>query len=313
MTGSWKLVLVLLALAASGLLVNTSYAVASEPTADSSTQTIAEESTTELTDNYLQYSNIVRGTLAWANGVEDTSKQDQTYSDIYYAALRYDILFEFALAVVATEAHFEPDFSWARKDSWDFYQTTTGHSLATIPQVTADVNTALSELRQIMATSDSLNEVLSKYWCGPEGPFNSGTRDQFIEAASEQWSKLRPYVETRLAYEDWLRYDPLNYSTKKLREQQWPDETDEHLLWRIFFFACSGKELVQTEELLTDLGFENAEQGTAVITDEGYTHKVWQTDFALGDQTYEVNIRITMTGSKWLDCEVRINGESFEE
>ncbi len=156
-----------------------------------------------------QYSadQAYREILAWASGSNSDQYLDALFLKIEREAYRYNILPEFALAIVAAEARYGYGISWARYDSWKMYELTTGTSKKPYPSALDDLSTALSELRGIMSSSTSVNQVLSEYWCGPRGEFNKDSYGSFAEAASKLWNALEPYARQRVAAQEKEKFE----------------------------------------------------------------------------------------------------------
>lgn len=131
---------------------------------------------------------------------------DQLFDRLERSAYRYEIIPEFALAVVAAEAMYGKGISWARYDSWTMYELTTGTTLGKHPDVFSDLDTALSELRVILKESETMDEVFKHYWCGPRGEFNTASYSNFTEASLKLWGALEPYANARKANEDRNKY-----------------------------------------------------------------------------------------------------------
>ena len=153
-----------------------------------------------------------REVLTWASGSADIKYLDQTYGALERAAYRYNIIPEFALAVVGAEAHYGRGISWARNDSWNLYELTSKRQVNPRPHVFNDLDTALSELRLIMSQSKTVEQVLKTYWCGPKGDFNTDSYQDFAEAASKLWNGLETYAEQRKQAEDRSKYRPDYYN-----------------------------------------------------------------------------------------------------
>jgi soluble lytic murein transglycosylase-like protein len=143
-----------------------------------------------------------RDVLMWASGNNSATYADQLYLNIERESYRYNILPEFGLAVIAAEARYGYGISWARYDSWKLVELAEGRSLKPYPNVLDDIGIALSELRQIMSSSDSVDKVLRKYWCGPRGEFNKDSYAAFAEAASKLYNALEPYARQRIAAQE---------------------------------------------------------------------------------------------------------------
>lgn len=145
-----------------------------------------------------------REVLAFAAGINSNQvgqyKQylDNTYAQLERSAYRFSIIPEFALAVIAAEAHYGKRISWARYESWVMYERTTNRKLGVYPNVLEDMDTALSELNTVMQESKTVDEVFNRYWCGPDG-FNVESFNNFREAASKLWNGLEPYAKQRIA------------------------------------------------------------------------------------------------------------------
>ncbi|MCH7471733.1 lytic transglycosylase domain-containing protein [bacterium] len=145
-------------------------------------------------------------TLAWATGINSQSYLNDLYLRLERESYRYQIIPEFSMAVLAAEARYG-GLSWARYDSWTMYELTTGSSLhGKYPKVLDDINTALSELRLIMKSSETVEQVFETYWCGPRGEFNIGSLAMFSEGVSKLWNALEPYWKERKANEDRQKY-----------------------------------------------------------------------------------------------------------
>lgn len=158
----------------------------------------------------LTFSQAYRETLAWASGIQDTNILDSLYERIERSSYRYNILPEFALAVVASEARYGSKISWARYESWTMYEVTVGQKLAKYPSVLDDLDTALSELRLVMSDENvaTMDQVLFEYWSGPNQEFNKDTLPAFREAVSKLWNGLEPFARQRKISEDQSKYDP---------------------------------------------------------------------------------------------------------
>lgn len=162
-----------------------------------------------------------REVLAWASGKTDRKYLDDLYSRVERAAYRYSIIPEFALAVVAAEASYGKGISFARYDSWQLFEMTTRRNLKTYPTVFNDLDTALSELRLIMSSSNKVDDVLTKYWCGADGKFNADSVGVFCEAASKLWNGLEPCARERIQSEDRGKYSPDYYNKRDAGDPAW--------------------------------------------------------------------------------------------
>jgi len=171
-----------------------------------------------------------REVVAWGLGVSQAelasymsvhaAELDEIYSDIERAAYRYGIIPEFALAMVSAENRYGEKISWARYDSWAYFELSTGEKVD-YPHAYNDLATALSELNSIMEGSETMDEVFSAYWCGPKSEFNAGSLQQFSDAASKIWNGLEPYVAARKAAEARNKYTPQFQPTAPPDEPSW--------------------------------------------------------------------------------------------
>lgn len=159
-----------------------------------------------------------RQTLTFATGSTNAQYLDECYDRLERAAYRYNIIPEFALAVVSAEAHYGSGISWARYDSWNMYELTSKRQVNPKPAVYNDLDTALSELRLIMSQSKTIEQVLQTYWCGPQGTFNVDSYKVFADAASKLWNGLEPFASQRKQAEDRSKYRPDYYN-----QQDQPD------------------------------------------------------------------------------------------
>ncbi|MBN2082464.1 lytic transglycosylase domain-containing protein [bacterium] len=171
-----------------------------------------------------------REVVAWGLGVSQAelgsymaahaTELDEIYANIERAAYRYGIIPEFALAMVSAENRYGAQISWARYDSWAYFELSTGQKVD-YPHAYNDLATALSELNTIMANSTTMEEVFSAYWCGPNGEFNASSLQQFSDAASKIWNGLEPYVAERKAAEARNKYTPQYQPTAPPDEPSW--------------------------------------------------------------------------------------------
>jgi soluble lytic murein transglycosylase-like protein len=175
----------------------------------------------ELTPQQFSAEQAYREILAWASGSNSNAYLDDLFLKIEREAYRYNILPEFALAVVAAEARYGYGISWARYDSWKMYELTTGTSKKPYPNTLDDLSTALSELRMIMSSSTSVNQVLSEYWCGPRGEFNKDSFAAFSEAASKLWNALEPYARQRVAAQEKEKFEQSQQSVRDPVSNPW--------------------------------------------------------------------------------------------
>ena len=162
-----------------------------------------------------------RQSLAYASGKTDPKYLNELYERVERAAYRYSIIPEFALAVIVAEARYGKGISFARYDSWQLYEATTHTKMAHYPGVLTDLDTALSELRLIMSSSDKVEDVFRKYWCGDDGKFNADSLSVFSEAASKLWNGLEPYARERMQAEDRGKYSPKYYNQKDDSDPAW--------------------------------------------------------------------------------------------
>lgn len=156
-----------------------------------------------------------REVVAWGMGISQdqlpdymathADQLDATYQNIERAAYRYGIMPEFALAMVSAESRYGAQISWARYDSWNYYEMTTGQHI-NYPHAYDDLATALSELNTILNDSSTIDDVFRLYWCGPLGKFNSDSLVAFSDAASKIWNGLEPYAEQRKEAEGRNKY-----------------------------------------------------------------------------------------------------------
>ena len=138
-----------------------------------------------------------RSVLSWATGNENSKYLDDLYLKIESASSRYSIPPELALAVIGAEARYGERISWARHDSWQLHDRTTGQTRDSYPKVTDDLLTMLSELRYIMSRSSTMDQAIREYWCGPDNDFNLESYPQFNEAVTKIWNALEIYASQR--------------------------------------------------------------------------------------------------------------------
>lgn len=138
-----------------------------------------------------------RAVLKWATQNENRQYLDELYLQIESAASRYRIPPELAIAVIGAEARYGQRISYARFDSWQLYDKTTGQTRDSYPKVTEDLHTMLSELRYIMSRSSTMEQAIREYWCGPDNSFNQDSYEQFSAAFSKIWTALEEYAVER--------------------------------------------------------------------------------------------------------------------
>lgn len=147
-----------------------------------------------------------REVLTWASGRNQPAYLDGLFENIERGAYRHGILPEFALAVVASEAKYGRGISFARQDSWRMFEQATKRDLKTYPHVLDDLDTSLSELRQIMSSSTTMEQVFKTYWCGSDGKMNADSYAKFADAAGKLWNGLEPYARERMKAEQPEKY-----------------------------------------------------------------------------------------------------------
>jgi soluble lytic murein transglycosylase-like protein len=162
--------------------------------------------------------------IGWALGYGGAPSKVQLsncaaiYDQVERAAYRYNVIPEFALAVVAAEASYGGGISHARKSAHERYQ---GEASQRHPAVFDDLAYSLSELAYIMDHCPTVEAVLKEYWSGPDGKYNHESRDAFVEATCKLYNGLRPYAEARQKNEDRSKFNS-NYSDPKpSKEPAW--------------------------------------------------------------------------------------------
>ena len=149
------------------------------------------------------FEQAVFETLEWSTGNSSAATSKRLYEQIELSSFRYGIEPEFSICVIAAENVLYPEISWVRYESWAYIERTTGNKRQSFPRVTADLDTALSELRGIMKTNDStkdsyVSDVLIEYWSGSKGEFNLGTVDKFVELGTKLFDNgFKPYLIER--------------------------------------------------------------------------------------------------------------------
>lgn len=144
--------------------------------------------------------------LVWATGRNTSAFLEDRYSKIERAAFRYNITPEFALSVVCAEEKCGNRISFARLDSWQMYETASGQSRKPYPSIFDDLDTAFSEMSQIMPNCPTYTEAFKQYWCGSKGQYNQDSYKQFADAAGRIWLGLKPYADERIASHSPDRY-----------------------------------------------------------------------------------------------------------
>ncbi|MCB1220941.1 MAG: lytic transglycosylase domain-containing protein [Planctomycetales bacterium] len=153
-----------------------------------------------------------RAVLSWATQNNNKAYLDELYLQIESAASRYRIPPELALAVIGAEARYGQRISYARYDSWQLYDKTTGQTRDKYPEVTDDLHTMLSELRYIMSRSKTMDQAIREYWCGPNNDFNQDSYEQFSTAFAKIWNALEEYAKDRK--QPTQRQDPGDFTYK---------------------------------------------------------------------------------------------------
>jgi soluble lytic murein transglycosylase-like protein len=148
-----------------------------------------------------------REVLSWASGSTNTKYLDDLYEAIERIAYRHSIVPEFALAVVASEARYGSKISFARWDSWQVYQKVTGRA-PQIPSALDDLETSFSELKQILDTSGTVEEVYMRYWSGKTGAYNAESLKAFSDATTKIYAGLQKFAQARAKQEAASKYRP---------------------------------------------------------------------------------------------------------
>lgn len=155
--------------------------------------------------------------LRWASGSTRPEYLTSLYDRIERAAYRYNIIPEFALAVISAEAKYGNQISFARHESWAAFQEVT-NSKPQVPCALDDLDTAFSELNQIMSSSKNVKEVLQRYWTGPDGTYNHDSYADFSVAVSKLYfgdNGLEKFVKERVANEAKCKYKPDYYNQRQ--------------------------------------------------------------------------------------------------
>jgi soluble lytic murein transglycosylase-like protein len=181
------------------------------------------------TDSKPTSQEAYREVLQWASGRAQPDYLDKLYGGIERSAYRYGILPEFALAVIGAEAKYGRGISYARQDSWQMYETATKKQLSAYPHVLDDVDTALSELRQIMSTSKTTDAVFKSYWCGSRNQVNADSYGSFSQAASKLWNALEPYAKERMKKDNPAKYGKTSGGGGKGYDANWAALADGDL------------------------------------------------------------------------------------
>lgn len=169
-----------------------------------------------------------REVVAWGLGVsqeqmasyitDQAERLDQTYANIERAAYRYGIMPEFALAIVSAESRYGSKISWARYDSWAYFEMSSGQKV-NYPHAYDDLATAFSELSNILNDSQTIDDAFRLYWCGPLGEYNADSLAAFSEAASKIWNGLDTYAQQRKEAENRNKYQRTDHGSES--ESHW--------------------------------------------------------------------------------------------
>ncbi|MCC7477626.1 lytic transglycosylase domain-containing protein [bacterium] len=156
-----------------------------------------------------------RETLEWAFGKLNDSDYKELKVRIERASDKQQVIFEFALAIVAAEAYYGKrvkgaPMSWARLQAWHDYDKACSQigqqPMARYPDVINDLDNALSELRLILDRSQTFEEVYTQYWSGPDHSFNTATYADFSLAVGKLYNGLKSVSEERKRRENPDKY-----------------------------------------------------------------------------------------------------------
>jgi hypothetical protein len=168
---------------------------------------IASSDSSEISEMRVPAQQAYREVIAWGLGVSqdklgefiaaNTDRLDAIFSNIERAAYRYGVEPEFALAIISAESRYGSQISWARYDAWNYYEITSGEKISYM-HAYDDLPTALSELSSILNNSETIDDALKLYWCGPQGDFNADSLEAFSDAVCKSWNGLGSFAALRV-------------------------------------------------------------------------------------------------------------------
>ncbi len=168
-----------------------------------------------------------RETLEWAFGKLSDNDYKELKERIERASYKQQVIFEFALAIVAAEAYYGKrvkgaPMSWARLQAWHDYDQACSQigqqPMARYPDVINDLDNALSELRLILDRSQTFEDVYTQYWSGPDHSFNTATYSDFSVAVGKLYNGLKAVSEERKRQENPNKYKSDYYNAGSDRD-----------------------------------------------------------------------------------------------
>lgn len=155
----------------------------------------AENTTSSASTSTLQRSSDFK-VLKWALPRLQESDIEALLDEIEFAASRYDVSYEFALAVVAAEASFPGEIAVGRQRNIDFLRLRSGIVASGYPQVQDDLENAISSLAMYLRTEKSTSDALTSYWADPELKLNTDTLRKFLQRVQEKYTVLTREPDT---------------------------------------------------------------------------------------------------------------------
>ena len=142
--------------------------------------------------------------LKWALPRLGDREIEVLLQDVEYAASRYSVSYEFALAVVASEASLPGGIAVGRRRNIDFLRLRSGDRTSGYPEVQDDLHNAISSLAMYLRTEESTTDALTYYWADPELKLNTDSLPRFLQRVREKYNALIRQPETAGA-QDYLR------------------------------------------------------------------------------------------------------------
>jgi len=133
--------------------------------------------------------------IKWALPHLDEERVLDLLALIEQESFRYNMDYQFAVAVVAAESSFSGTIAVARKRNIDLYRIMSKTGGGRYPHVADDLANAISTLADLLRSEGSTRDALNAYWADPSTGYNESTLQEFIKRVGEKYGLMEGMTE----------------------------------------------------------------------------------------------------------------------